>query len=105
MSIWSDIHKRSNGKQLRKEEKYLDEKDIIEILTNMVVHINDVPGEYPPIRQHDVTIKTHNGDIVHYGIVDTATLHPDGRKDYNSPASVGRLKNMIKEYGQIIEIK
>ena len=104
MSIWSDIHNRSNGKQLRKEEKYLDEKDIIEILKDMIVSINGVPADYPPIRQHDVTIKTYNGDIVHYGIYDTATLHPDGRKDFNSPASVGRLTNMIKEYGQIIEI-
>lgn len=94
MSIWSDIYKRSNGVQKRKEDKFLTENEIKDILETYVVGKNDVP----PIMMFRVLAE--NDDIKLYNIILSAIEHSGNQRNFYSEENVSRIMNI----GGILEV-
>ena len=102
MSIWSDIHKRSNGYAERKEDiyKYIKLDKIAEILKSMKVG----PNDYPPFYLFEIIVQEFDGSYQRYSIVAKATQHPTGERDFYSEEVMKSFENMINEHKGIVVI-
>jgi len=104
MSIWCDIHRRSNGLQEREEDKnrYIKLDKIEEILKSMKVGTKK--GEYPPVFALNILVEHFDGNVVSYSIMAASTQHADGSRDFYSEPVLNSFKEIMDNRGNIIEI-
>lgn len=102
MSIWSDIHKRSNGYAERKEDiyKYIKLEKIAEILKSMKVG----PDDYPPCYLFGIIVQEFDDSYQRYAIVAEATQHPNGERDFYSEKVMKSFETMINDHKGIVVI-
>ena len=97
MSVWADIHRRSNGVQERKEDKLATQ--IRKLLKESIV----APDKNGPIKRFFALIQTPDNKASTYTITFTAIEHPDGSRDFYSEENVSKFMN-LSDYGKILKI-
>ena len=93
MSIWADIHRRSNGIQYRKEDECLK---IIESIETKLKSMKVGPGLEPPLRMFILVVK--NKDTGEYTVksqLGASIFHPDGSRDYCSDQNISNILKTI----------
>lgn len=100
MSIWADMHRRSNGVQERKENK-VKEWDvplrIIKSIENKLKSLKVGPGLEPPVRMFILVVKNKDtGESKVKSQLCSSIFHYDGSRDY---CSYQNISNILKTIG------
>jgi hypothetical protein len=105
MSFWGDVHRRSRGEEIRKEDdhKYMTMERVEEILKKAKVDI--YPFGYPPYHIFKVLVEDFLSDKISiYTITAASTHHPDGTRNFYSEPVLDSFKSLMEKNGNIIQI-
>ena len=93
MSIWANIHRRSNGIQYRKEDKYLR---IIESIETKLKSLKVGPGLNHLLRMFILVVKDKDtGEYKITSLLCESIFHPDGSRDYCSNQNISNILKTI----------